>query len=82
MIDLLFGLHAGDVNFGGIDDHHVIAGIEEGRVLGVLFARQDARHTSGKAPEGLTIGIDHIPLAREFALSREIGRHNLLLQQE
>src|SRR4051812_15775164 len=77
-IDLLLALHAGDFDLAGVDDDDVVAGIDERRVLRIIFASKDASHTGSKTAKGLPRGVDDVPFARNFPRFGEMGGHNNL----
>ena len=74
---LLLSLHAGGADLLRVEDDHVIPGIEKWRIPRVLFAHQDARDLRSQAPERLPVCIHDVPLAHNFPLFGEIGRHKL-----
>jgi len=53
VIRLLLGFHARHLHLFGVDDDHVIAGIEERRVLGAFLPHQDAGDLGGQPAEDL-----------------------------
>src|SRR5438270_9772180 len=76
VINLLSGLHASHLYFSGIDHDNVIASVEERRVLRVMLARKNMCDLGREASQRLVSGIDHVPFARDFPLSRESGGHS------
>ncbi len=62
-VELLAGLHAGEVDLLGVDHDDVVAHIDVGRVERVGLAGEDARGVRGEAAERLAGGVDHEPLA-------------------
>src|SRR5947209_1937087 len=76
VIKLLSGLHAGQFHLRGVDHNYVVAGIEKRCVLRVVLARENMCDPGREASQGLVRGINHVPLARDFPLTGESGRHS------
>jgi hypothetical protein len=70
IIMLLVELVARQLDLGRVDDDDVVARVDVGRVLRLVLAREDAGNAAGETPEGLPLGVDHEPLAREEGLGR------------
>src|SRR2546427_249220 len=74
-------LAARDLDFGRIDDHDVVAGVEVRRERGLVLAAQDCRHARGKAAEHLVRRIHDKPLTlqiRGFRRPRLLFAHRFL----
>src|SRR5207245_8799001 len=71
-VQLLFFFAAGQTDLRGIDDHHVIAGVDVRRVDRLVFALQQAGSFRRDAPEDLPLGVDDVPLPLDVA-SRDPG---------
>ena len=72
VIDLLLGFHAGHLHLFGVDHYNMIAGIKKRRVLGALFAHQDARDLRRQTAQRFAGRVHHIPLTRNFPRFGEI----------
>ena len=64
---LVFELVAGDANLGSVDDDDVVATIEVRRKLHFVLAEQVGSGQGSQASEGLTFGVDDIPIVRQLA---------------
>jgi hypothetical protein len=63
---LSFGLVAGDLQLFDVDHDDVVAGIDVGRVDGLVLAAQAARDLGSQAAEHLVSGIDDKPVVLDF----------------
>src|SRR4029079_18374763 len=81
LINLLLRLHAGGADLLRIDHHHMVASIEKWRIARIFFAHQNMGHTRSETPQRLIGSIDDVPLAYDFPLFGEIGRHCKLSQE-
>src|SRR5579883_321440 len=70
-------LLARNLDFGGVDHDHVLAGAQEGRVGGIFLAAQKARDTGGQPAQHHAVGIDDVPLRCELGGSRKICAHRV-----
>ena len=62
-IDLLLFFLTRELDRAGIDDDDVIAGIDERRIAGLVFALQEPRGGRRNASENLTVGVNDVPAA-------------------
>ena len=74
-VKLLLLFAAGEPHLFGIDDDHMIAGVQERRISRLMFAHQNQRSFTRDASQNLAIGIDNMPLAHDFALAGNRGFH-------
>src|SRR5262249_1034154 len=77
-VDLLVFLPAGEPDLRGIDDHDVIAGVEERRVPPFVLALPEPGGDRRDAAEHLALGVDHVPLLvgeRRVRAGHESRRH-------
>jgi hypothetical protein len=70
---LVYRFHARDLHLIGVDDHHMIASIEERRVPGVFLPHQDVGDLRGQSAQSLSRSIHDVPLAHNFPRFGEIG---------
>jgi hypothetical protein len=70
VVVLLVELVARELDLGRVDHDDEVAGVDVGRVLGLVLAREHARDAAREAAEGLALGVDHEPLARGDRLGR------------
>ena len=73
IVDLLIHFASGHVDLFGVDDDHVVAGINRGRVDGLVLTAQDARHLGGQAAQRLSRGIHYVPLSLDIFFLRHIS---------
>ena len=66
VIHFLLDLITGQANLVGVDDHHVVAGIEIRRKTGVIFADQNAGHLGGEASQNHVGCVDYKPVGAYF----------------
>ena len=52
----------------GVDDDHVIAKIQERRVLGLVFTLEQFRGLGGDPTQYLGVGVDQVPAASDVIL--------------
>ena len=62
VVNLVFGLIAGDTDALGIDDNDIIACIHVRGILGLVFATQSARDLCRQPAESFPICINKIPV--------------------
>jgi hypothetical protein len=74
-VNLVIVFPAGQPHFGGVNDHYVIACIQERRKRRFMFAHQEHGGFAGELAENYIVGIQHMPLARDPVLGRELGTH-------
>jgi hypothetical protein len=70
VVVLLVELVARQLDLRRVDDDDEVAGVDVGRVLGLVLAREHARDAAREAAEGLALGVDHEPLAGGDRLGR------------
>src|SRR5690242_5510171 len=65
---VLLGLHLGarHLDLGGVDDDHMVPGVQVRGVRGLVLATQDRGHTAGQAAEHLVCRIDDIPVTLQI----------------
>ena len=66
IINLIGQLVAGQHDLIGVDDDHMIAGINVGSVGGLVFAAQNRGDLAGKASEHHTFSVYNIPFPLNF----------------
>src|SRR5690606_31131437 len=78
VVALLLQLLAGDPDALAVDHDNEVAGVDVRRVGRLPLAAQRVGDARGKAPEGLAVGVDDVPLARDLARLRGVGllRHD------
>src|SRR5712691_7310886 len=69
-------LGAADLDLGGVDHDHVVAGVQVGGERGLVLAAQDLGHTARQAAQNLVRGVDHKPITLQI---RGFRRPRLLL---
>src|SRR5919204_1983394 len=74
-VALLIELVAGDVDLFRIDHDHEIAGVDVRRVGRLAFSAQRVGDPGRQAAEGLTLGVDEVPLAGDLTGFRVVGLH-------
>ena len=67
MDELLFGLACGEDDLRGVDDDHVITGVEIRGVRGLVLAPKDVGDFGGEAAEDEAVGVDDMPGAFDLA---------------
>src|SRR5947209_5517481 len=75
VIELLVRLLASDLHLLGVDDDHVVAGINKWGVLGAFLAGQNARCAAGEPSQRLVSGVNHEPLTLDVPFFWKIRRH-------
>jgi hypothetical protein len=74
-VDFVIVLTAGKPHFGGVDDHYVIACIQEWGKRRFMLAHQEHGGFAGKFAEDCIFGVEDMPLARYRILGGELGTH-------
>src|SRR5450755_3554312 len=69
-VELRLELVAADRDPGGIEDDHVVAGVEMRGIRGLVLADEDVGNPRCKTPERLVRCIDHVPASVDLALTR------------
>src|SRR5437879_7495443 len=69
-------LAAADLDLGGVDHDHMVAGVQVRGERGLVLAAQDFGHAARQAAEDLVRGIDHKPITLQI---RGFRRPRLLL---
>src|SRR4029079_12860767 len=72
-VELGLALVGADGDAGGVEDDHVVAGVEVGLPGGLVLAFEDVRDPRRQAPERLVGGIDDIPAPFDLALACRVG---------
>src|SRR5207237_9087678 len=73
VIELVVELVAGDGDLLGVDDHDEVAGVDVRRVLRLRLAAQRVGDLGRQATEGLALGVNDVPAARDLARLRVPG---------
>src|SRR4030095_2707591 len=60
---LVLELRTGDLQFRGVDDDDVVAGVHVRRVLGLVLASKAKRNLTAQPPQDLVLGVDQQPIA-------------------
>src|SRR5215218_2143709 len=68
--DLLLELAPGEPHLGRVDDDHVVAGVDVGRVDRLVLAPQDAGDLGGQPAKDLAVGVDDVPVAGQVPRAR------------
>src|SRR3990172_5271497 len=71
----LFRFSARDANLGGVQHHHVVAGVDVRRVLGLVLAAQARRDLRREPPQDLALRVHHQPAVPEIVRLRRESRH-------
>ena len=66
---------AGEMDFGRIDDDHVIACVQKRRVRRLMLAHQQHRRFTGELAQNHVLGVDDMPLANNAVFGGELGTH-------
>src|SRR5437762_7030543 len=74
-VDLVALFFSGEDDFLGIDDDHMIAGIEKGRVDRLVLAGQDPRDRRRKTAEDFSFGVADEPARFDVTLLGEVRTH-------
>src|SRR6186997_759760 len=74
-VALLAQLIARDADLGGVQDHHVVPGVEMGRVDRLVLALEQGGDPRRQPAECLVGGIDHPPAAVDLARLDGVGLH-------
>ena len=64
VVDAVGPLVAGKLNFVGVDDDHVVAALNEGRVAWLVLAAQNFGHFGAESAEHQVGGVDEDPFLR------------------
>jgi hypothetical protein len=67
VINFVQGLGTGDTQFGCVDDHNVVSGIDVRRVNGLVFAAQTESNFAGYSTEDLIGRVKHKPLVHDLS---------------
>ena len=67
VVHLLVELVPGDLDLLRVDDHDEVTGVDVRRVLRLPLAAQGVGDARRKPAQGLTLGVDDIPAATDFA---------------
>jgi hypothetical protein len=67
VVHLLVELVTGDADLLRVDDDDEVAGVDVRGVLRLVLAAQRVRDRGRQAPEGLPLGVDEVPLARDLS---------------
>jgi hypothetical protein len=70
---LLLALAAGELHLGGVDDDHVVAGVDVGGEDRLVLAAQHAGDLGRHPPERLAVGVHDVPVAADVAAPRREG---------
>src|SRR5687767_6932347 len=74
-IDLLIFLAPGQLDVRRVDDHHVIAGVDERGVSRLVLALQQLGREGRHAPQDLVLGVDDMPPAVRALRARHKRTH-------
>ena len=74
-IHLVVFFSAREPDFVGVDDDHVIAGIQKRRVGRFILAHQQHSRFAGELAQDHVLGVDDMPLANNAVLGGELGTH-------
>jgi hypothetical protein len=77
VVALVGTLVAGDRDLLGVDDHHEVARVHVGRVLGLGLAAQRDGDLGRQAAEGLPLGVDDEPVALAVLGVGDVGLHGV-----
>ena len=66
VLHLLGGLVGRHHDLGGVDDDHVVAGVDVAGEGGLVLAAQHASHLGGHAAEHQAVGVDDVPGALDI----------------
>ena len=75
VINFFCFLASTDKNLFGIHHNYVVAGIDMGRVIGLVLAPQTFRDLACQAPERLARSINDIPVMRNILLTHTHRLH-------
>src|SRR6056297_562669 len=69
------GLPGGHDDLVGVDDDHVVAGVDVRCVGGLVLAAQDASDLGAEATENETVSVDDVPVALDLTGFGGVRRH-------
>src|SRR5438552_6357312 len=75
VVPLLVELVARDLDLLGVDDDDEVPGVHVRRVLRLQLAAERVRDLGREAAERLALGVDEVPLARDFSRLGAVGLH-------
>src|ERR1041385_3044917 len=75
VVPLLVELVAGDLNLLGVHDDDEVARVDVRRVLRLALPAKGVGDLGRETAEGLALGVDEIPLARDFSRLGAVGLH-------
>jgi hypothetical protein len=75
VIELLVELLACHAHLLGIHDDDEVAGVDMRRVGGLVLAAEGVGNLRRQPPEGLRLGVDHVPVALDLAGLCGVGLH-------
>ena len=75
VVELVVELVAGDRDLLRVDDDDEVAGVDVRRELRLALAAQPVGDLGREPAEGLALGVDEVPLARDLARLGAVGLH-------
>src|SRR6266545_4128377 len=75
VVALLIQLVPGYVDLLGVDDHDEITRVDVRRVFGLPLSPQRVGDARRQSPEGLTLGVDDVPVAGDLTRFGCVGLH-------
>src|SRR3954451_21179164 len=79
--DLGLPLVAGQRHLAGVDDHHVVAGVDVRGERRLVLATQEGRGVSSQAAQDDVRSVDNVPLTLDLTRLRAVRTHRITLSR-